>query len=95
MIRHVVFFSARDPKDRQTIHDGLSILAANPHASHFEIGRNLNTDPIPGPQVDFIVYGEFKDAAALAAFKAHPLYERAIQIVRPLRDLRISADFLT
>ena len=95
MIRHVVFFSARDPKDRETVYDGLSLLSGIPHTSHFEIGRNLNTDPIPGPQVDFIVYAEFKDETALAAFKAHPLYERSIQIVRPLRDLRISADFLT
>lgn len=94
MIRHVVFFSARDPQDCDTIQDGLALLAGIPHATHFEIGRNLSTDPIPGPQVDFIVYGEFKDESALAAFKAHPLYERSIQIVRPLRDLRVSADFL-
>ncbi|MFT5744552.1 MAG: hypothetical protein ACI86S_002637, partial [Paracoccaceae bacterium] len=57
-----------------------------------EVGRNLQTDDIPGPKVDFVVYGEFEDAAQMAAFKAHPLYAESIRIVRPLRDLRVSAD---
>ena len=30
---------------------------------------------------------------ALAAYKAHPLYEESIRRVRPLRDQRIAADF--
>lgn len=95
MIRHVVFFSVKRPEDLDTAYDGLMLLAGIPHASHFEVGRNLQTDPIPGPRVDLIVYGEFTDTAALAAFKAHPLYEKSIQIVRPLRDQRVAADFLT
>jgi len=43
--------------------------------------------------VDVIVYAEFESAEALAAYKAHPLYEASIKAVRPLRDLRIAADF--
>ncbi|PHQ85520.1 MAG: stress responsive protein [Thalassobium sp.] len=94
MIRHTVFFTARDPDDRDTIFAGLDILRANPHALKLHVGRNLQTDDIPGPQVDFVVYGEFADAAQMAAFKAHPLYAESIRIVRPLRDLRVSADVL-
>lgn len=95
MIRHVVFFTARDAKDRDTIYDGLAILAQNPHARFLEVGRNLATDPIPGAVPDFVVYGEFEDEAALTAFKDHPIYQKSIDIVRPLRDLRMSADFLS
>lgn len=43
--------------------------------------------------MDVIVYGEFDDAAALAAYKAHELYAEAIRRVRPLRELRFAADF--
>ncbi|SMO59837.1 Stress responsive A/B Barrel Domain [Thalassovita litoralis] len=94
MIRHVVFFSAKRPEDIEAIHDGLMLLAGIPAATRFEVGRNLQTDPIPGTRVDLVVYAEFADQAALAAFKAHPLYQRSIDVVRPLRDQRISADFL-
>lgn len=95
MIRHVVFFTARDPKDRDVIFDGLNLLDGIPHKRFLEVGRNLATDPIPGTHPDFVVYGEFDDEAQLAAFKAHPLYQESINKVRPLRDLRMSADFLT
>lgn len=95
MIRHIVFFSLKRAEDLEAAYDGLMLLADIPHAQHFEVGRNLNTDPIPGPRVDLIVYGEFADTDALAAFKAHPLYELSIQAVRPLRDQRVAADFLT
>ncbi len=94
MIRHIVFFSARQAEDIGTIHDGLMLLKDIPGARHFEVGRNLQSDPIPGARVDLVVYAEFEDETALAAWKAHPLYARSIQIVRPLRDIRTSADFI-
>ncbi|MGH1454241.1 MAG: Dabb family protein [Paracoccaceae bacterium] len=93
MIRHTVFFSAKDPADIETIRDGLMILADIPHSDHFEVGRNLNTDPLAEAHVDLVVYAEFKDAAALAAYKAHPLYQKSINVVKPLRDRRFAADF--
>lgn len=94
MIRHIVFFSARQAGDIDTIRDGLMLLKDIPGARNFNVGRNLLTDPIPGTRVDLVVYAEFDDEAALANWKAHPLYQRSIQVVRPLRDERISADFL-
>ena len=48
-----------------------------------EIGTNVKTDQL-GTEVDLVVYGEFDDEAALAAFKAHPLYQASIDRVVPL-----------
>lgn len=92
MIRHIVFFSARDRKDLETIRAGLSLLTEIPHAAKLEIGENVKTDQLGG-EVDLIVYGEFDDEAALAAYKAHPNYQRSIEIVRPLREIRMAADY--
>ena len=69
MIRHIVFFSARDKADIDRIVRGLSVLAKIPHSLHFEVGRNMKADQISS-DIDVIVYGEFADEAALAAFKA-------------------------
>jgi hypothetical protein len=92
VIRNIVFFTARDRNDLEKIRAGLSLLTDIPHAGRLEIGENLKTDQL-GSDIDLVVYGEFEDAAALAAYKAHPLYQRSIDIVRPLRDIRMAADY--
>jgi len=92
MIRHIVFFTARNPADVPTIRAGLETLGDIPHSTHFEVGQNLHADALTGTEVDLVVYAEFLDEAALAAYKAHPIYEDAIRRVRPLRELRIAAD---
>jgi hypothetical protein len=94
MIRHVVFFSAKDKKDLDAIFEGLSILKTNPHAGHLEISRNMQADALSGDAVHIVVYGEFADEEQLAAYKAHPVYEESITRVRPLRELRLAADFV-
>ncbi|MGC8470438.1 MAG: Dabb family protein, partial [Acetobacteraceae bacterium] len=71
---------------------GLSLLREIPHATRLEVVENGRIDEI-GNEVDVVVYGEFADAAALAAYKAHPLYQESIQRVRPLREIRLAADF--
>lgn len=91
-IRHVIFFSAADENDVERIVDGLSLLKSIPHASMFEVVQNSGVDQLSS-EVDVIVYAEFVDAAALEAYKAHPIYQQAIDIVRPLREMRIAADF--
>ena len=93
MIRHIVFFSAKRAEDVEAIRDGLMMLAEIPEALHFEVGRNLQSDTITGPEIDVVVYAEFADEAALAAYKANPIYEACIARVRPMRELRIAADF--
>jgi len=74
------------------LRQGLSILTDIPHASKLEIAENRKSDPLSS-EVDIVVYGEFRDAAALAAYKAHELCAEAIRRVRPLRELRIAADY--
>lgn len=94
MIRHIVFFTARSDEDRDAVLAGLSLLTEIPHARLLEIGSNVKTDQL-GNAVDFVVYGEFDDEAALAAYKAHPIYQKSIERVRPLREMRIAADYDT
>ncbi len=95
MIRHVVFFSVKDRADLETVYDGLSILGGTGEYAHFEVGRNLRTDQISPDGPDFIVYAEFEDSDQMQRFKDHALYQESIRIVRPLRDMRIAADFLS
>ncbi len=71
---------------------GLSLLKDIPQARNLEVSENRRVDQI-GNAIDVVVYGEFADEAALAAYKAHPNYQRAIEIVRPLRDIRLAVDF--
>ena len=92
MIRHIVFFTVSDRNDLEKVRAGLSVLTTIPHALRLEIGENVKTDQL-GTDVDLVVYGEFADAAALAAYKAHPLYQRSIELVRPIRDIRVAADY--
>ncbi|MEQ1770766.1 MAG: Dabb family protein [Devosia sp.] len=92
MIRHIVFFTARDRKDLPAIVEGLSRLGTIPFSQHFEVIENAKIDQI-GNDVDVVVYAEFADQAALAAYKAHPTYAEATRRVRPLRELRLAADF--
>ncbi len=93
MIRHIVLFTAREKQHRQTILEGLSLLKNIPDCLHLEIGTNTRHDPVSEISPDFIVYGEFESDEQLAAFKRHELYQASIDIVRPLRDKRIAADF--
>lgn len=91
MIRHIVFFTAKDRKDLPEIIDGLKLLGTIPHSQHFEVTENTRVDQI-GNDIDVVVYAEFADAAALAAYKAHPTYAEATRRVRPLREMRLAAD---
>ena len=91
MIRHIVFFSAKNPADLERIEAGLKLLERIPTASLLEVRRNLACDQL-GNEIEIVVYGEFADQAALDAYKADPLYAEAIRVVRPLRELRFAAD---
>ncbi|KRQ02088.1 Dabb family protein [Bradyrhizobium manausense] len=92
MIRHIVLFTAKDKARIDQIVAGLSVLATIPHAHRLEIARNRKTDEI-GNDVDVVVYAEFENESALAAYKAHELYQESIRRVRPLRELRFAADY--
>ena len=91
MIRHIVFFSARRKEDVEAVRTGLQALGNSPHSSLFEVTINTKVDPL-SDEIDVVVYAEFADDAALAAYKAHPLYGQTTSKVKPLRELRYSAD---
>ena len=91
LIRHIVFFTAKRPEDLDTIEEGLRLLGTIPHSERFEVTRNSKIDQISN-EIDVVVYAEFADEAALARYKAHPTYAEATRRVRPLRELRFSAD---
>jgi hypothetical protein len=91
LIRHIVFFSAKRKEDVAAVRTGLLALGNIPHASLFEVTLNTKVDPL-SDEVDVVVYAEFADDAALAAYKAHPLYAQTTAKVKPLRELRYSAD---
>jgi hypothetical protein len=92
VIRHIVLFSAKRAEDVDTILAALGRLRAIPEAHRLEVVRNARLDQLSG-EIDVIVYGEFEDAEALARYKAHPIYQETIGVVRPLRDLRIAVDY--
>lgn len=94
MIRHIVFFSVKDGYDVDTVREGLERLATIPYADLFEVLPNSKVDPMCD-SIDLVVYAEFKDEAALFAFKKHPTYDATTQYVRPMRELRFSADVVT
>lgn len=91
MIRHIVFFSARQGEDVEAVRTGLLALGDIPHSRLFEVTLNTKVDPLCD-RIDVVVYAEFEDEAALAAYKAHPLYAQTTSKVKPLRELRYSAD---
>ncbi|TPK60604.1 Dabb family protein [Mesorhizobium sp. B2-4-19] len=91
MIRHIVFFSARRKEDVEAVRTGLLALGKIPHSRLFEVTLNTKVDPL-SDEIDVVVYAEFADDAALAAYKAHPLYAQTTAKVKPLRELRYSAD---
>lgn len=91
MIRHIVFFSAKQREDVPAIAAGLRMLGDIPHSRHFEVSVNTKVDVL-GNDVDVVVYAEFLNQEALDAYKAHPTYAACTAAVRPLRELRFSAD---
>ena len=91
-IRHIVLFSAKDKNDILRIVEGLSMLKNIPHASTLEVVQNNQVDAL-SDEIDVVVYAEFVNDTALQAYKTHQIYQDAIAVVRPLRELRIAADF--
>jgi hypothetical protein len=92
MIRHIVFFSVKSSIGVDAVEQNLKKLGQIRHSSHFEVVRNSKVDPMCD-RIDLVVYAEFRDEHALAAYKADPLYDQTTRKVRPLRELRFSADY--
>lgn len=91
MIRHIVFFTLRDPRETADIIGELRRLGSIPGSTLFEVSPNRKAD-LFGNDIDIVVYAEFPSMDALHAYKAHPLYMEVTARVRPRRELRFAAD---
>ncbi len=92
MIRHIVFFSAKDKADLPAILEGLGTLAGIRHHDHFESSRTRRVDPM-GNDVDVVVYAEFRNRAALDAYKADPILPASTQRRAPLARHSLFRDY--
>jgi quinol monooxygenase YgiN len=91
MIRHIVFFTLKDPHQAADVASRLARLGEIPGSMLFEVRPNTKSDQI-GNDIDIVVYAEFPDPDALKAYKTHPIYAEVTAAVRPLRELRFAAD---
>jgi hypothetical protein len=94
MIRHIVFFTLKNPSETAAVMAKLERLGSIPGSTLFEVRPNQKADQI-GNDIDIVVYSEFPDLAALRAYKKHPTYADVTADVRPLRELRFAADVET
>ena len=91
MIRHIVFFTLKDPREASEVITHLKRLGTIPGSTLFEVTPNRKAD-LFGNVIDIVVYGEFADIDALHAYKKHPTYMDVTSTVRPRRELRFAAD---
>jgi hypothetical protein len=91
MIRHIVFFTLKDPREAPEVITHLKRLGTIPGSTLFEVTPNRKAD-LFGNEIDIVVYGEFPDIDALHAYKKHPTYMDVTSTVRPRRELRFAAD---
>jgi len=91
MIRHIVFFTLKVPREAQDIIGHLKRLGTIPGSTLFEVTQNRKAD-LFGNEIDIVVYAEFPNIDALHAYKKHPTYTDVTNTVRPRRELRFAAD---
>jgi hypothetical protein len=91
MIRHIVFFTLKDPTQKADAIGRLGKLATIPGSTLFEVRANTKSDQI-GNDIDVVVYAEFPSIEALKRYKQHPVYDEVTRTVRPMRELRFAAD---
>ncbi len=91
MIRHIVFFTAKNPEDVDTIYAALRTLETIEGNWTLTVRKNEKIDQI-GNDIDIVVYGEFPDEASLELYKNDPVYHMSTKTVRPLRDKRYAVD---
>lgn len=90
MIRHIVLFTAKQDM-LENVYNGLKLLENIQGNWVLTVTKNNKIDQIAN-DVDVVVYGEFPNEEALQKYKSDPIYQEAIDIVRPLRDKRIAVD---
>ena len=77
MIRHIVFFTAKQQENVDAVYNGLKILETIPCKGTVCIHKNMKIDQIDNT-VDIVVEGIFADEHAMAEYKSHPTYQESI-----------------
>ena len=102
MIRHIVFFSLKNPGQRADVIGKLERLGTIPGSTLFEVRANTKSDQF-GNDIDVVVYSEFPDLAArrprrrLGAIGRCPIVRidpAGKQVFEALVDARMSEAFL-
>jgi quinol monooxygenase YgiN len=91
MIRHVVMWKLRDPRDAarfKALLDGCRGLV--PGMLEFEVGTRSEALEA---NADVVLVSTFADAAALDAYQQHPLHKAVSAQLGPLRDSRSVLDY--
>ena len=94
MFRHIGMFNAKKQGDReniQALYDGLKMLETIKGDWTLTVTQNIKVDRLAN-DIDVVVYGEFPDEQTLAYYKTHPIYQKCLTTVRPIRNLRIAVD---
>lgn len=92
MIRHIAFFSIKEPADIDLVVETLRGYASIEDVSSLEVARNEQCDELDH-QIDVVLHATFQDRDALNRYKSHPRYLAGIDIIRPRRDLRHVVDY--
>ena len=91
-LRHLAMFRAACPADAAAMLAHLSVLKAIPHAGRLEVAMNERPDRL-ATEHHVVLHGEFAGPAALAAFRAHPLYAIVARRIMALRQDRWAVDY--
>ena len=98
MIKHIVMWKLKEQaegNDKQTnallMKEKLEAIAdIVPGMIKLEVGIDLGLD---AAGIDVVLYSEFADESALAAYQAHPEHKAVFPFISAVRDARHAVDY--
>ena len=91
MIRHIVMWTLKNPADAPHFKAQLdTCIDLVPGMRKFEVATRT---PAFDANCDVVLYSEFADAAALAAYQNHPHHQQISIALGALRDTRSVLDY--
>jgi quinol monooxygenase YgiN len=91
MIRHIVMWTLKNPADAQHFKAQLdTCIDLVPGMRRFEVATRT---PAFDANCDVVLYSEFEDAAALAAYQNHPHHQQISVGLGVLRSTRSVLDY--
>ncbi|MCY0388120.1 Dabb family protein [Robbsia sp. Bb-Pol-6] len=99
MLHHIVMWKLKERAEGQDrmanvaqmrrLLEGCSAVV--PGIGRFEVGQAA---PGLGSTFDLVLYSEFEDAAALAAYQHHPQHEAVVPFIRAVTETRQCVDYV-